>query len=115
MIVSSSIILPKYILGAFSELMNMHQLQVQSAQRENTFFEQGVMPEIKEYDDNTIHIEEHTRYILQMRFQLFKVKKPEYASIIEQHLKQHKDLEDFEQQQNAMSKMLPEQMQQGGQ
>ena len=72
-------------IGAYSDMMSMHQLQVQAAQRENVFFENGIIPEISEHDDNAIHIEEHTRYILQMKFQLLKIKKPEYANELLKH------------------------------
>lgn len=77
-------------VGNYSDIMNINSLQIQAAQRENAFFEQGVMPEVSEFDEHEIHIEEHLRYILQMDFQVLKHKKPEYAAALENHLKEHK-------------------------
>lgn len=78
--------------GNYTEIMNINLLQMQAAQRENTFFEDGVIPKISEFDDHEIHIEEHLRYALQMKFQVLKQKKPEYARAFENHLKEHKQM-----------------------
>ena len=58
----------------------------------------GVIPEVSEFDDHEIHIEEHLRYILQMDFQVLKYKKPEYAEALENHLRQHKQAQAIEEQ-----------------
>ena len=88
--------------GNYSDIMSIDQLQIQAAQRENVFFENGVIPEVSDYDEHEIHIEEHLRYILQMDFQLLKNRKPEYAQALENHLKQHKDVIAMEEQQKMM-------------
>ena len=88
--------------GNYSDIMSIDQLQIQSAQRENVFFENGVIPEVSEFDEHEIHIEEHLRYILQMDFQLLKNKKPEYAEALENHLRQHKQVVAMEEQQKMM-------------
>ena len=85
--------------------MNINSLQIQAAQRENVFFESGVIPKISEFDEHEIHIEEHLRYILQMDFQLLKLKKPEYAAALENHLKEHKQIVEAEEKQKAMMQM----------
>ena len=85
--------------GNYSEIMSINQLQIQSAQRENVFFENGVVPEVSDFDEHEIHIEEHLRYVLQMDFQLLKKKKPEYAQALENHLRQHKQAVEMEKQQ----------------
>ena len=89
-------------VGNYSDIMNINLLQMQAAQRENVFFENGVIPEVSDFDEHEIHIEEHLRYILQMDFQLLKHKKPEYAEALENHLRQHKDIVAQEQQQMMM-------------
>ena len=63
---------------------------MQSAQRENSFFEKGAIPKIGNLDDHDIHIEEHMRYVLQMRFQVLKQRKPQYAEALEKHIEEHK-------------------------
>ena len=79
-------------IGNYTDIMNLNSLQIQAAQRENVFFESGVVPKISDFDEHEIHIEEHLRYILQMDFQILKHKKPEYAAAFEEHLKQHKKM-----------------------
>ncbi len=92
-------------IGNYSEILNINTLQIQAAQRENEFFEGGVVPKISEFDDHDIHIEEHLRYILQMKFSLLKSKKPEYAEALENHLREHKRIVVAEQQQMMMAQM----------
>jgi hypothetical protein len=84
--------------GNYTEIMSINQLQIQAAQRENVFFENGVIPEVSEFDEHEIHIEEHLRYVLQMDFQILKKRKPEYAKALEDHLKKHKAAVELEQQ-----------------
>ena len=92
-------------IGNYSEIMSVNLLQIQNAQRENVFFEQGVIPEVSDFDEHEIHIEEHLRYILQMDFQMLKMKKPDYASALENHLREHKQIVEQEEQQKMMSAM----------
>ena len=91
--------------GNYSDIMSIDQLQIQAAQRENVFFENGVIPEVSDFDEHEIHIEEHLRYVLQMDFQLLKNKKPEYAQALENHLRQHKEIVAQEEQQQMMAQM----------
>lgn len=92
-------------IGNYSDIMNINSLQVQAAQRENVFFESGVIPKVSDYDEHKIHIEEHLRYILQMDFQILKHKKPEYAAALENHLKEHKQLIEQEEIQDMAKQM----------
>jgi hypothetical protein len=89
-------------VGNFTDLVGIDELQMQVAQRENSFFEDGVIPKVSEFDEHEIHIEEHLRYILQMDFQILKHRKPEYAQALENHLKEHKQIV-AEQEQQAMA------------
>ena len=89
-------------VGNFTDLMGIDELQIQSAQRENAFFENGVIPKISDFDDHEIHIEEHLRYVLQMDFLLLKHRKPEYAEALENHLKEHKEIVAMQEQQMMM-------------
>ena len=92
-------------IGNYSDIMNLNTLQVQAAQRENVFFENGAIPKVSEFDEHEIHIEEHMRYILQMDFQLLKMKKPDYAAALENHIREHKQAAAFEEQQQFMAQM----------
>lgn len=91
--------------GNYSEIMNINLLQVQAAQRENVFFENGILPEISPFDDDNIHYEEHLRYVLQMKFQILKMKKPEYAKAMELHTAQHEERKQMKEQQQFMAMM----------
>ena len=91
--------------GNYTEIMNLNLLHMQAAQRENVFFENGVVPKVSEFDNHEIHIEEHLRYILQMEFQILKQKKPEYAEALESHLREHKQAAETEKQKNLMTQM----------
>jgi hypothetical protein len=99
-------------IGNYTDIMNINSLQIQAAQRENVFFEEGVIPKVSEFDEHEIHIEEHLRYILQMDFQILKHKKPEYAEILENHIREHKKIIEMETQQKMamMQGMIPGQM-----
>ena len=99
-------------IGNYTDIMNINSLQIQAAQRENVFFEEGVIPKVSEFDEHEIHIEEHLRYILQMDFQILKHKKPEYAQILENHIREHKQIIEMETQQKMamMQGMMPGQM-----
>lgn len=92
--------------GNYSDILSIDQLQIQAAQRENVFFENGVIPQISDFDEHEIHIEEHLRYVLQMDFQLLKHKKPEYASALEAHLAMHKRIIAQQEQQALMAMQM---------
>lgn len=92
-------------IGNYTDIMNINLLQIQAAQRENVFFENGVIPKISDFDEHKIHIEEHLRYVLQMDFQILKLKKPEYAAALENHLKDHKKMAELEEQKKMMTQM----------
>lgn len=87
-------------IGNYSEIMNLNTLQIQAAQRENVFFEQGSIPIVSDFDEHEIHIDEHMRYILQMDFQILKMRKPEYAKALEDHIRLHKQALQQSQQQD---------------
>ena len=93
-------------IGNYTEIMNINALQIQAAQREHTFFEQGVVPQVSEFDEHEIHIDEHLRYILQMDFQILKQRKPEYAKALEDHIRLHKQAIANEQQQTMAMAMM---------
>lgn len=94
-------------VGNYADIMNIHLLQIQSAQRENVFFESGVIPKVSEFDDHDVHIEEHLRYLLQMDFQILRHKKPEYAAAFENHVREHKQISEAEKQREAAAQTIP--------
>ena len=71
----------------FDDVDDKHILR---AQRENTYFEQGQIPQIQTYDDDNLHIEEHLSYILTSDFEDMSVEKPDWAKVLVQHMEEHK-------------------------
>lgn len=111
---AKNLILEFMKLGNYSDMLSINELQVKAAQRENVFFENGIIPKVSEFDDHDIHIEEHMRYILQMRFQKLKMVKPEYAEAIEQHIRDHKKVVSAESMQMGLQAMAAQMPQNGG-
>ena len=79
-------------LGNAGDFLGEDDLQKKNAQRENTYFTAGVVPEVDELDNHIVHAEEHKRYALGMQFRLLERKSPEYASALRAHLKQHEEI-----------------------
>lgn len=76
-------------LGRYSDMMGIEDLQRQSAQRENTFFLNGVIPARGEYDDDDVHLYEHKKFVLQMKFRIMSSKNKEYCDRYYAHMKEH--------------------------
>jgi len=77
-------------IGNYKNILSVNTLQIQYAQRENTLFERGILPEMTELDNDSIHYEEHMKYALQMNFTVLKMKKPELAEAFIRHIQAHK-------------------------
>lgn len=92
-------------VGNYSDMMNINLLQMQTAQRENVLYEEGVLPKVSDFDEHEIHIEEHLRYVLQMDFQVLKMRKPAYAKALEDHIRAHKQIVEAEEQKKILAAM----------
>lgn len=77
-------------INGYSQIMTQSREQIQNAQRENAFFESGVIPERYVYDDDKIHLNEHLKYALQYRFRMLRQKNPELCKLFDQHIDEHK-------------------------
>ena len=69
--------------------LSMEELQRKYASRENSYLEQGVLPERGRYDDDRVHLDEHIRYAISRDYQIFAKKMPEYAAKFEEHIAVH--------------------------
>lgn len=69
--------------------LSMEELQRKYASRENSYLEQGVLPERGRYDDDSVHLDEHIRYAISRDYQIFAKKMPEYAAKFEEHIAVH--------------------------
>lgn len=86
--------------GSSNDAFTLDELQRKNASRENTFLEQGVIPERYRYDDDAIHLEEHKKYALSMDYRLLMKAMPQYAAAFEAHIDEHEQA--LAQKQNAM-------------
>lgn len=77
-------------IGSYTDILDMNGLQLKAAQRENTLMRHGAWCDINEYDDDTIHAEEHLRFILSTEYKVVEKANPEYAKLILAHWKAHK-------------------------
>lgn len=76
-------------LGSYSQLMTLSDQQRSNACRENDFLLAGVVPSVYRYDDDEIHISEHTRFALQFRFKRFRDRSPALAEAFDRHIADH--------------------------
>ena len=76
-------------IGEYGSLMNETDLQMKRAKRENSLLLTGKVPEISEFDNDDVHIEEHRRFALQLRFDALKAKRPDLAGAFSEHIHAH--------------------------
>lgn len=76
-------------IGEYGSLMNETDLQMKRAKRENSLLLTGQVPEISEFDNDDVHIEEHRRFALQLRFDALKAKRPDLAGAFSKHIHAH--------------------------
>ncbi len=76
-------------LGAYGAIMSENELQLTNARRENNLLASGSVPELDIYDDDELHIAEHKRFALQMRFKLLRKKEPVLAHAFDEHIAAH--------------------------
>lgn len=93
-------------LGNMDDVLDMEELQQKYARRENTFLEQGVIPQRTQYDDDAVHLDEHTRYAISMDYKLLQRNMPEYAAKFDEHIAVHRAEIDKKQAQQMQSAMM---------
>lgn len=76
-------------IGNYSALLGEGEQQRKNAQRENRYFERGVIPEVGDFDDHEIHINAHKEYALHVDFSLFSKKNPALANLFKAHIEEH--------------------------
>lgn len=76
-------------LTPFTQMMTANDQQKANARRENDYLGAGVIPEIYEYDDDSVHIAEHKRYALQYKYKRFRERSPSLCEAFDKHIKDH--------------------------
>jgi len=75
--------------GNWEDAIDIDELHIARAQRENAYFQAGVMPQLEPYDNDEMHAQEHDRLILSTDFEVLKQTKPELAQIFIAHRYEH--------------------------
>jgi len=101
-------------LGNWEDAADIDNLQITRAMRENKFVENGVLPVVKDYDDHAIHIQEHNRFRLDVRYEQIEQQYPDVAMAFDLHVKQHKAMIQAQVQQAMLKAAASEMTQTGG-
>jgi hypothetical protein len=75
--------------GVHNSELTINELQEQAAVREFVFLREGVLPTVKEIDDNVIHAKCHLKDLLQLEFQLMEQDSPETYNYALSHYNEH--------------------------
>lgn len=101
-------ILELFELGNWEDVDNVEELHKSRAMRENKLIEQGQFAMPDEIDDHQLHIDIHTKYMLDIRFEKIKIESPETAYAFYEHLNMHKAIIAQQAQQAMMMQMMAE-------
>jgi hypothetical protein len=85
--------------------VSVYELQRQRANRENKLVRSGIPPVIMELDDHALHINEHTKELLQSDYLARKEKMPDVYAQFERHIAEHKAVID-QRMANAQAQMM---------
>lgn len=84
--------------GNWEDADDLDEMQITRARRENLLVQDGIEPILREYDDDEIHIQEHNRFRLSGEYDELIEKNPEYAKILDMHIKRHERAIDLKRQ-----------------
>ena len=92
-------------MGNWESGLGVDELHIRRSQRENIFLEKNESPEMWEIDDDEIHVEEHTRFMLSGEYVELIERNPRMAQEMEMHLKMHEASLKFKAQKSTMEQM----------
>lgn len=99
-------ILDLFELGNWEDMDNIEEMHKSRAMRENRLLEQGQFPLPDEIDNHKIHIDEHIKFMLDIRFERIKAERPDIAYNFYEHLNMHRAIEAQNAQQAMMMQMM---------
>ena len=79
-------------LGNWEAAVDIDEMHTIRAQREALDFEGGINPTIMELDDHTLHVSEHTKYVLSAEFRKLVERDEDAARRWLDHIQRHKDI-----------------------
>lgn len=77
-------------LGSYDDISSIDDLQMQNARNENSDFVCGIFPELGDFDDHELHLDEHIRFALGADYKVLKKKFPDYAKALSRHIDEHR-------------------------
>ena len=77
-------------LGTYDDISSIDDLQMQNARNENSDFICGIIPDIGDFDDHELHLDEHVRFALGADYKVLRKKFPDYAKALSDHIEKHR-------------------------
>lgn len=93
-------------LGNWEAGLGIDDLHRKRAQKENLYIQKGMEPEIREYDDDNTHIEEHIRFMLSGEYEELLMQDPQMAQTMDMHVKLHERSMMFKAQRSTAQQMM---------
>lgn len=95
-------------LGNWEDLDNIEELHKARAMRENKLMSEGTWCMPDEIDEHGLHIQEHTKFMLDIRFEEIKATRPDIAYMFYEHLNMHKAAQAQQEQRAMLMQMMAE-------
>jgi hypothetical protein len=80
-------------LGNWEDTDDIEELHINKAKRENKFILEGKLPVYKDYDIHSLHLQEHNRFRLDVKYEEFEASNPELAAAFDEHCKMHEQVD----------------------
>jgi hypothetical protein len=80
-------------LGNWEATDDIEELHTIKAHRENKLIMEGQMPQYRDFDMHSIHIQEHNRFRLDVEYEQWEMQNPQLAMVFDQHVKMHQQAE----------------------
>ena len=78
--------------GKSDEIEDIDKMQRINAQKENTFLQAGILPDVGKYDDHEIHVDVHKRFALSMDYKILLKRSPAVAEAFDRHVEEHQQV-----------------------
>ena len=88
--------------GNWEDGTSIDQLHINKAMRENIDAQNGIMINVRDFDDHNIHIQEHNKFRLSSDYDDLGHERPDLADYFDQHVNMHQQAIQQQAQQSAM-------------
>lgn len=77
-------------MGNWESALNLDDMHLMRARRENTQLLRGTLPALAAYDEHRLHLSEHTRFMLSADYRRLQSERPALAQALAQHTEAHR-------------------------